>query len=542
MKTVAQMLRKKQREQYAQNFQFPLPKQLMGIEIECEVSACRNMPSSSSVPMGWTVHSDGSLRHGREFVLAIPLSGDALAAAIHAFFESAGTLGRALTSSTHIHLDMLDDVSPEVLQTLILMVYVLEPGIFQLSDPGREWTGYTNRLSTADDLFIAGLLDPRIGQDDSALGRVLELNGSRYYGLNLKALTKYGSLEFRYFPTCTSREELFDWVGLVQTFKLAATNLGNVQVFRELLNSEDSYISFLNTYFGKWVDYFLKAVPYTRAVKECDRALSLVDVMKVSGTGRGERYSDIVNLLSSNKGLAKFAEKNKPKTRKNGRAGSVVIYVERVNGGIPHSDPRYYSESGYAVANSIAVSGRSIYVNNRPGYEGYWETIFSTDRYSVGRSQIPDWLAAQSITWVRALNASIGRALVGMEVSNSRATLHAFGNEVSAWLVNGVDRPVSQEDVTYSVTTSEPSDAVVQVSIGDLTEEAERLISALNERRAAQPTQLDPTRGTTRVVPNTYQEVRWDMGRALGDPDLPQAQDVNGDELRPEDRDNEGEF
>ena len=75
---------------------------------------------------------------------------------------------------------------------------------------------------------------------------------SRYYGLNLQALTKYGSVEFRYFPTAESADELVRWVKLVQIFKKAALEIGTTDKLIALLTTEEGYNSFLATYFSEY--------------------------------------------------------------------------------------------------------------------------------------------------------------------------------------------------------------------------------------------------------------------------------------------------
>lgn len=450
MKTVAQMLRKKQRLVPVNGWEWPLPDQLMGIEIECEFAYCDNLPDHRNPPLGWTVHSDGSLRQGREFVLATPLAGNALSSAIHSIFAGGTKFGRALTSSTHIHMDMLDDVTPSALQTLILMVYVLEPGIFQLADPGREWTGYTNRLATADDITVANLLDPSLSDstEDQFL-RNVDSNNSRYYGLNVKALAKYGSLEFRYFPTCADSEELASWISMVQKFKLAAIQLGSMQAFRNVLDNEEHYVAWLHTTFDSHASSFLKAVPWQRAVKEADRAMSLRDIVTAGDTHQSFNMNAV---LGTNKAMTKFAERHKPKVPKR-RAGEVPIYLDVDNPAysVPLAQralgtERLVASRGVAEPNSLAISGSMIYTNQFRNTPSNWEIVCGRDAYSYDRGQLYGWLDRQGLEWVANLLNSVNAKLsaLGSSTPTTRSTLNNFAMCIVQWLN---DRQIASADL-----------------------------------------------------------------------------------------------
>jgi len=507
MKTVAQMLRKQQRRVFnSKEWEWPLPEQLMGVEIEVEYRFCELLPDSRNVPAGWAIHTDGSLREGREYVLAVPLAGNALSNAIGSFFDAA-KIGRAMTSSTHIHIDMLDDVTPAALQTLVLMVYVLEPGIFQLCDPGREWTGYTNRLATAPDEFLSRMLDPELmNKDERALSLALDHNGSRYYGLNLKALAKYGSLEFRYFPTCTSAEELASWISLVQTFKAAAMKLGTMQAFVSHIQEEASYIGFIQHTFGKWAEPFLKAVPHFRAMKECERALAMHGLVQAANSGSHE-YQDVYSLVHNNTWLAKFAEKNKPKGSKKSKtpAGNLIkIYRTREMGGgpqgIPSSHRLRYGYENYADMDTLAVDNRMLYSNMVDGNEGQWVCIFSRERYGASDpTVIEQWIRCRSVERLNDIIRSI--ALVRREMeqtsgrtgSNAYETLSQFQRKITEHVISRTEGP-TEEDMRPAIEASDDS-YVLNVSV---------------TTTAVPPTPAPPTislgRGTRRV---TYNAGEW---------------------------------
>ena len=283
MKSLASLIGKRERNMLKNiDVEWVLPEQLMGIEVEVDRS-----PGDSShswifpdTVAGWRRTSDGSLRNGVEYVLECPKAGKDLTTAILNLFQE-GVFGRQTTSSTHVHLDMLEaDTTSGMMQAMVLLVYATEDTIFALSDPGREFCGFTNKLNTVGEDLLAYVLQDNI-DDDS--GRALSNYSSagRYYGLNLMSLVKYGSLEFRYFPTATSHQELIDWVQLVQSYKRAVFDLGSIEGVKHMLRSEDSYSEFVTTYFKQWAEWFFKVCPYKKVVKSTNTALAIANASKV---------------------------------------------------------------------------------------------------------------------------------------------------------------------------------------------------------------------------------------------------------------------
>lgn len=275
MSTLAQRLGRSPRRVFkSEEIKFVLPDQLMGVEIEVERSAAGTVLPPDT-PYGWQSKSDGSLRNGVEYVLASPLKGKLLSDAISAMFEHARFV-RQPTSSTHIHVDMTEeDTDENVLQVVFLLAYILEDGIFGMADPAREYCGFTNKLATAPDSLLRAILG-----EEFKTGTKLDLSkaGSRYYGLNVQALSKYGSLEFRYFPTAANKDELVGWINLVQSFKKAGVELRTIEAVSEFFVNEAAYQQFLQQYFPNWSDAFLKFVPFKQARQLLHVAMSRGDL------------------------------------------------------------------------------------------------------------------------------------------------------------------------------------------------------------------------------------------------------------------------
>lgn len=262
-----------------------LPERLMGIEIEAEVTSNTSLPRDVA---GWQRASDGSLRDGLEYKLAQPLAGDMLAGAIEAMFASA-KFERRHTSSCHIHIDILEEeVTEDVLQAMFLLMFMTEEVAYQVGDPGRKWCSFTNQLTYLNVEQIAALV---MGQEEFNQKYNAKLGyrngsdhfserlqgGSRYIGLNVQAMWKYGSIEFRYFPTPETKEELYNWVNLVQSYMKAAQEVGGREGIESVMSNRSSYEAFISSYFSPWVREFSTHADYDVAKQKLLYALTIAD-------------------------------------------------------------------------------------------------------------------------------------------------------------------------------------------------------------------------------------------------------------------------
>lgn len=313
--------------------QWPLPYCLTGLEIEAEQLPNTVMPESY-FPF-WNRIKDGSLRNGHEYVLAMPLKGDTLAQSIHELFANNTKFERSATGSTHIHLDMFEEgVRQDIVKLMIMLMYTFEGAIFAIADRAREWCGYTNKLTSAPEILIAAVLNASENDDYMEFAalcqdRIGRDQLGRYYGINVMALAKYGSLEFRYFPTATSAEELVDWIILCQSFKLAAIELGTMEKFIETLESDELYDEFLTRYFSKWRDVFMQEIPQSTAIGNMRKALAVASTQALSKMQESNEPFDEKAILG-NKVLSKFM-KNKVKT------GVMPLLIIRTNQMVPPS-------------------------------------------------------------------------------------------------------------------------------------------------------------------------------------------------------------
>ena len=253
MSTVADFLGKRQAKSRYPKYQLPLASTLCGVELEIDnPNNNEGVVYPTCVAPVWKQTHDGSLNNGYEYVLNAPLAGKQLTNAIYQLFDHGTKTTRTFTGSTHIHVNVIDGMRMNQLKTLVLLCYYFEDMLYGVGDYSRKWCGFANPMAT---IPVNTMKDIFALNDLRSLRDALDATG-RYYGLNLRAMDKYGSVEFRYFPTATSAEELLYWLKLVQLFKKAALETGTPKKLVALLSSEEGVAQFMDKYFSEYKKYW----------------------------------------------------------------------------------------------------------------------------------------------------------------------------------------------------------------------------------------------------------------------------------------------
>ena len=177
----------------------------LGIEVELEEVQGDDL---HHVP-GWDVHQDMSLRNGMEFVFAGPSQGDAVSTRIATLTTRLDSFVANPRTSTHVHVDMSWSTT-EHLRTLFFFMYAFDEILFELFDPGRKWCGYCCSLAEMDPDKLRSIITSLTGPSHASLLTVLQRqrNSDRYYGFNIQALIRHGTVEFRHFPGGILGEQL----------------------------------------------------------------------------------------------------------------------------------------------------------------------------------------------------------------------------------------------------------------------------------------------------------------------------------------------
>ena len=261
---------------------WPIPDQIVGLEIELEGQPSRDY--SKHVNNGspyWTTHQDNSLRNGIEYVLSEPLMGSELRKAISYFFSTFKTYSTGPRTSIHVHLNMRqDNESLEGLKNMVILYAAYEEAFFRIADFNRKWCAYCNPF---EDNPPQILIDVLRADNTSNLHHSLEISAgrgtNRYYGLNLNALERFGTLEFRHFPLVHEEERLVDWVSLLMELKQAANTLADRDIHIADLIKEPDDVFKLREYLPRFWDllnsYVTPAQAFIKLSNICGLALPI---------------------------------------------------------------------------------------------------------------------------------------------------------------------------------------------------------------------------------------------------------------------------
>ena len=181
---------------------------------------------------GWKTEHDPSLRNGGiEFILDGPQGGARLATSIenmHNMIDRHPELIANERTSTHIHIDARDMTTRQLLN-MIVVYTTFEHAIFAMCEQSRTDNNFcvpSYKNGGLTDRVRRAYLNP---DSDSAVHALAHSN-YRYAAMNLSALSRFGSIEFRMSGTLTDKDKLFDWINIFLSIKAFAVLLGEDDV------------------------------------------------------------------------------------------------------------------------------------------------------------------------------------------------------------------------------------------------------------------------------------------------------------------------
>ena len=304
---------------------WPLPTELIGIEIETE-NFRRWEEASDTLSHYWTTHNDASLRGGIEWVLASPLAGSDLREAINQFFDGEYTYTMSERTSTHIHINASDNLTVDQFRNVFVLMYLIEPAVFRWADENRKWCGYCQPLTDMSPQRLASVMLDEDGFHTFVRAVSGEGNSDRYYGLNIAAFNRHGTLEFRYFPCVDNKDVLIDWIKFVMQVKRAAIAADNPL---EILSNFDTHEG-IEAYLTKWFDdnapVIQRGLDYSDVVRRSVELQALI-TSKLADIVNGPAYrqTDAMSKALSKLLTKKFGGTGtSPRTRRTGTAATAA--------------------------------------------------------------------------------------------------------------------------------------------------------------------------------------------------------------------------
>ena len=219
------------------------------VGIELEVENCYEFPT---VPQhAWGTHTDNSLReHGVEFV-SVPLYGIQVYGALELLCNRMlpPHVKFSQRTSVHVHIDV-GGLTGEQLAQVVLVYLVFERSLYRYVGGGRDHNIFCIPLmdtASARNLVTA-MKDP-----DQLINSDLASEESRYAGLNLAAIRKFGTLEFRHMYGTKNPDSIHEWINILLSIRRFALRHDSLKVLLErvlALNTNSEYNMFALDVFG----------------------------------------------------------------------------------------------------------------------------------------------------------------------------------------------------------------------------------------------------------------------------------------------------
>lgn len=197
----------------------------IGLEAELENPRGIRLPAmSEEFKTIFIKEGDGSLRdNGYELKFRAPLFGKDLSTGIDILIKyiSGNHAVCNYRTGLHIHLDCRD-LDFEELQRLITIYLIYEKSLFSFVGDDRiesnfcaPWGRINDHIDVIKDIFKT--------QTSPDKTRDITRHVERYSALNLNALHKFGSIEFRHMQMSKDAEKIKQWINIIMSIYKAAS-------------------------------------------------------------------------------------------------------------------------------------------------------------------------------------------------------------------------------------------------------------------------------------------------------------------------------
>lgn len=241
---------------------------IWGMELENELDEDHNpLPMNLINNVGFKVQRDGSLRGaGYEFI-----SG---ATNLNKLKENVSDLcglvkdfpwSFSRRTSTHVHLNMSDRTTPELLKFLALY-WMMEPIILFSLKPSRIGNTFCATTNTTRDMIVTSI------NQKYTLPVMKDEDQTKYASLNLTTLFKLGSAECRLFHASFDDQEIHRWLDSLDGILQASKKVVNLQDLKDKFIQKEP-LEFIQGVWGrKLTEYYRGLGPIDDALREGFRA------------------------------------------------------------------------------------------------------------------------------------------------------------------------------------------------------------------------------------------------------------------------------
>lgn len=231
---------------------FPIRKDILtGIEVEIENIRFTPKAFRKETYQVWNTREDGSLRNlGMEFI-SVPLRGVHLAHALQYLFDNLPEDKHfSLRTSIHVHLDV-QSLSKETVTGIVLTYVACETLLYKFVGNDRINSNFC--VPMYQTIVVNSLVNLITSSITS-----IRWENSRYLGLNLDSMRKFGTLEFRHLYGTDDVELITNWINLIHAIHHYGCSKPLKTIIEEIskLNTTSNYSLFLEQVFGPLTDLF----------------------------------------------------------------------------------------------------------------------------------------------------------------------------------------------------------------------------------------------------------------------------------------------
>lgn len=256
---------------------------MYGVEIEVEG---RNLPQEVRL---WRLDGDGSLRgeESIEYVLRKPQTLAKVREALNnldkKYIQCESRVDESVRAGVHVHINMQDSSYTELF-TMMTLYLSLEQLMVEWCGDSRVGNHFCLRSSDAE--YVIYIIRECLAHN--TLNYMNDEN-LRYSSMNVMALHKYGSLEFRSMRGTRDLDLIYKWVCMLGEMKRSVKKFANPQDVMEVYSTQD-VDEFLDKVLGKWSgeltalpDYKAKVLDGVRQAQDIAYAVSWEEVEESFG-------------------------------------------------------------------------------------------------------------------------------------------------------------------------------------------------------------------------------------------------------------------
>lgn len=241
-------------------FQKDKSQAVIGLELENESIEPVDFPQVAN----WRYHAEGSLRYcGMEYVLTPPLPIDKALINTQMLLKSLSkiSLTNSHRTSVHVHFDVTHYKFPDI-ANFAAVYWLMEDILSDFAGAHRKNNLFCLRMRDAKHI-ISGLVNcvqKKVFYHDNTFSE-----NQRYGSINLNAIPKFGSLEFRMMRGTDKYEDIATWVEALNRVRLFALKFATPKELRNFFLKEISAEDLPEAVFGDILGKLTKTSKETQA-------------------------------------------------------------------------------------------------------------------------------------------------------------------------------------------------------------------------------------------------------------------------------------